>query len=487
MVRIAGEYTILSPDWVSYKKVTQNGKFGYINQDKEIVIPIEWDGIYSIIRKIPCHSDCRYTTVDEKDDLFINHIAIAKKANKQYLINESGIIHITEQGVPVFEEEGFDDIGSLGDNLIPIKTDNKWGYVDTDGALIIYPEYSYSHVFQDGYCIIGNNGKYGVIDKSNSLIIDVIYDGIEYWESSAWIVSVHSKKGYISPDRTWNIEPQYDKIIPLNDNLIGVGKIKEPETYHVSHWTPDMVYGIIDKSEKIICNIEYEFISRFSNKRALIQKNNKYGYINDRGQIIIPLKYDKAVEFCNGTAIVGVNTHEWDDKDTFKYTIIDIMGNELCPCRFDHIEPTNVNSVFRIFEDNRVGLIDNHGHIIVDVRYNRIEDFSEGLAVVINTSTYDKWIYDDLNDFHVESTIDQCGYIDMDGKMVIPQIYSKASPFINGLASVETEDGDMYQLDKQGTILKQDKIKSNEYNDNLQENDIEDAFDGHPDAYWNID
>lgn len=163
------------------------------------------------------------------------------------------------------------------------------------------------------------------------------------------------------------------------------------------------------------------------------------------------------------------------------------MGNELCPCRFDHIEPTNVNSVFRIFEDNRVGLIDNHGHIIVDVRYNRIEDFSEGLAVVINTSTYDKWIYDDLNDFHVESTIDQCGYIDMDGKMVIPQIYSKASPFINGLASVETEDGDMYQLDKQGTILKQDKTKSNEYNDNLQENDIEDAFDGHPDAYWNID
>ena len=251
MVRIAGEYTILSPDWVSYKKVTQNGKFGYINQDKEIVIPIEWDGIYSIIRKTPCHSDHRYTTVDEKDDLFINHIAIARKANKQYLINESGIIHITEQGVPVFEEEGFDDIGSLGDNLIPIKTDNKWGYVDTDGALIIYPEYSYSHVFQDGYCIIGNNGKYGVIDKSNSLIIDVIYDGIEYWGSSAWIVSVHSKMGYISPDRTWNIEPQYDKIIPLNDNLIGVGKIKEPETYHVSHWTPDMVYGIIDKSEKI--------------------------------------------------------------------------------------------------------------------------------------------------------------------------------------------------------------------------------------------
>ena len=52
---------------------------------------------------------------------------------------------------------------------------------------------------------------------------------------------------------------------------------------------------------------KYEHIEKFSEGLALVNTNNKYGFIDEIGDVIVPLKYDCAESFSGGLAAVKLN------------------------------------------------------------------------------------------------------------------------------------------------------------------------------------
>lgn len=57
----------------------------------------------------------------------------------------------------------------------------------------------------------------------------------------------------------------------------------------------DNKFGFIDMKGKVIVPIEYDHIGEFGVQGkpwALVQKNNKFGLIDMKGEVIIPIEYD---------------------------------------------------------------------------------------------------------------------------------------------------------------------------------------------------
>jgi hypothetical protein len=65
-----------------------------------------------------------------------------------------------------------------------------------------------------------------------------------------------------------------------------------------------------------------------------------------------------------------------------KFGFIDRRGDFVIPARFDYAEEFDDKGLARVTLAGRQGMIDRHGHMVVPALYDRIEPFANGLAVV---------------------------------------------------------------------------------------------------------
>ena len=82
----------------------------------------------------------------------------------------------------------------------------------------------------------------------------------------------------------------YKRVGCLNEGLAVVSK--------------DMKYGAVDEKGTVIVPLEYDFIADFKENLAHAKKGKKKGYINKTGEVVIPFEYDIAQDFENGKAKV---------------------------------------------------------------------------------------------------------------------------------------------------------------------------------------
>ncbi len=153
-------------------------------------------------------------------------------------------------------------------------------------------------------------------------------------------------------------------------------------------------YGYIDKSGKMVVKANYDYASEFSEGLARVGKDGKYGFVNEKGKVIVPIKYLAASNFNYGLAVVKT-------------------------------------------VDNKSFFIDKTGKTFNENTYQDAKSFSEGLAAVQNQ--YYKY-----------------GFINTKGEMVIPCEYSVVSWFKEGVAAVgKSESGKTFYayIDKDGNNL----------------------------------
>ncbi len=180
-------------------------------------------------------------------------------------------------------------------------------------------------------------------------------------------------------------------------------------------------YGYIDWKGTIVIPAVYEEANNFVNNMALVKLNGKMGCIDRSGNIIIPLLYDYFSDFSEGLAVVRAG-----DKCSF----IDVNGKKVFPIDFD-----GANGFYkgraRVTYNGKEGIIDKTGAFIVPAKYRYIERFEEGKAGV---KLNDKW-----------------GFIDENGKEIVPAIYDYVNSFSNGMAAVEL-NGKWGYIDSAGNL-----------------------------------
>ena len=164
-------------------------------------------------------------------------------------------------------------------------------------------------------------------------------------------------------------------------------------------------------------------------------RNGKYGFVNNEGKVVIPYKYDFALDFSDGMALVC------DENGYIGY--INTKGELVIPYKYDNPSERNGNdfheglcAVVVDGEHEWFSYIDGTGKLAFPGVFSQDGDFSDGLAAVTTTG---------------ENR--QSGYIDHSGKMVItlPEGWY-GHKFNDGVAKI-TKGNSCFIIDKTGKRL----------------------------------
>jgi len=167
-------------------------------------------------------------------------------------------------------------------------------------------------------------------------------------------------------------------------------------------------YGCINPKGDIVIKPEWDYVlPSWGNKTFLVERDSLYGFVNRKGEVIIPLRYKDADVFYDGLAFTGDGKH---------YGFINTKGDTV---------------ISFIYDEGSGGF-----------------DPSSGLADV--------------------SIHDSCGYIDKKGRLVIPRMYRICYDFSrSGYAKVETSDWKELLINRKGQAL----TDSNRANKKLRKQD----------------
>lgn len=194
----------------------------------------------------------------------------------------------------------------------------------------------------------------------------------------------------------------------------------------------------------------YQKAFPFKQGLAKVQKEGTkhYMYINLKGEPVIQDFYTDMFDSSDNANIVTVLLRE---NNECKYKVYDFKGNLLG--NYDNFRKNRTgNAVFAVKKDGKWGYIDANGKIVIPLEYEEVADFSEGLAPVCKNG---KW-----------------GYINLKKEVVIPFKFanSKMYSFKNGVARYCYTGGNSLHSDDvnglinlKGEIIVEPKYKSIEY------------------------
>ena len=141
-------------------------------------------------------------------------------------------------------------------------------------------------------------------------------------------------------------------------------------------------YGFIDKTGKVVIPLIYEFAGDFHEGLACVKNkgDGKCGFLDKTGKLAVPCAYYTVSDFQEGLAIVS--------KD-YKYGVIDKAGKEVVPCVYYYINNFREGlalAIEEIEEDGKIGYIDETGNLVIEI--DKIQSVSQE-KINDNNKVYD--------------------------------------------------------------------------------------------------
>ena len=140
-----------------------NGKYGYIDKNGEIVIAFQYDDVRP----------------------FENGVAAVKTGKSYY----AGWEYIDKNGNKVTRVgEQYAAMQDFSEGLAAVKRAGKWGYIDSTGNLVIDIKYKDAGKFSEGLAVIKVDYKCGFIDRNGNVVIEPQFDvAWGFWGGLAWV------------------------------------------------------------------------------------------------------------------------------------------------------------------------------------------------------------------------------------------------------------------------------------------------------------
>lgn len=305
------------------------------------------------------------------------------------------------------------------------------GYIDQTGKVIIAPRFSTARDFSEGLAYVEAKGFHGFINRQGKAVIKV--------------------KDYYVND--------------FHEGLAAVGGRDGIE------------WGYIDRSGRIAIKRQYRFADNFSEGLAGVLVAGKYGFINQNGDMVIPPRFEPrrgpylwngivgTSRFSEGLASVATD-YSYGLYGLYGY--INKKGDFVVPPQFHTAQDFSEGLALVVIMDERtkvvkrVGWIDKSGQWLVTEVKGRIPS-SEFPKTFPDPNGYLDWGYSEgLVPFLLYSEGKTLrGYMDQRGEVVVqPTNLNKVGPFRGGIARasfyVKGDPGseeDYGYIDKSGRFI----------------------------------
>ena len=198
-------------------------------------------------------------------------------------------------------------------------------YVPSEHCVYVESEYDYIGTFIKATAMTGasypplacvcKNGMWGFINIAGEIQIPLEYDWASDFSSGHYFLAVVKKNGmytYIQRDGIcvpYNFV--YEDAYPYGEYDVTLVKMNGKWGFGGVNQIPNY---------KNHMNFIYDDAKPFSDGRAAVKKNRKWGYIDTSGKEVLSFAYDNATSFFGGTAIV--------QKSNSIY-VIDLNGNKV--------------------------------------------------------------------------------------------------------------------------------------------------------------
>ncbi len=337
-------------------KVCKNGKYGLIDKKGNTILQPNYEKIYAL-----------------------------KGVKNTLILENNGKLGLCSNKGKVIVEEKYASILPIGEDskngYIVVNEEGKYGVIDTSGNNIIEEKYQeISSIAANGIYVVKEDGKNKVINKEQSILVEDKFDEIAEINGENIVFIKNKKYGIISTKSEQIVAPEYtyltyafsDYYIAKKDSTCGIinlkGEEQIPFEYSSITYRKDGDIILLDKNDSIYSEIlntkfekkltgiiselneekgymrvrldtdEYKYYNfKFeeldeksiltSNTIFLSKKDNKYGYVNQKGDVVVDYIYDDAQEQ-NSYGYSAV-------KKDGKWGAIDKNGKQVSECLYE--------------------------------------------------------------------------------------------------------------------------------------------------------
>ncbi len=214
------------------------------------------------------------------------------------------------------------------------------------------------------------NDKFGFVNREGKMVIEPRFDGANYFSEGLSCVKIGKKYGFIDKTGKFVIQPKYDLCLGFSDGIAMVQVVQRKPVYSWKNF-------FIDKSENTVLSPPFEsfksFFSSFSEGLALIKVDEKWGYMDKQGKAVIQPQFDSAGYFSEGLAHITL-----DGKPAY----IDKSGKVVLKPKIDSHWGGFHEGLAAASVGKKWGFIDKKGRFVIQPQFESAGSFSEGLGTV---------------------------------------------------------------------------------------------------------
>lgn len=297
---------------------------------------------------------------------------------RYYPIQENGLWGFIDDEGEVRIEPSFDWVEPFSENLAAVGKNEKVAFINKAGNLITEFDYEDAYAFKSGYSVVVKNDLYGVINRLGKLIVKPAYADVGEYSGGFFYAENEEGYGYLDENGNPAIDFIFENATDFKNDLAIVQK--------------DGKYGIINTRGELVSGFEYDWIEPFRTDRnpSRFKKGDLFGLVDQVGTVVVDSVYNHIGDFSEGLALAANNK---------TYGFIDIKGDTIIDFKYSFSPAilkisTFKNGYVRIFQKDKVGVIDTSDTKIFPAIFERIGEFHGKLIPVVKR---DKWGYADLN------------------------------------------------------------------------------------------
>jgi hypothetical protein len=317
--------------------------FGYINKKGDFVIEPKyewarrfWYG-YAIVdtentkqlitKDGEVKLEAEWIEFKEKDSVYVVYQNL--KSNLGAYFYDINLNMLNKRGIIDFPYLWFNE------GLMPVKFNGAkyYSYVNEKFEEVLTGKFVAAYSFYDGQAVIYDGSTFCIINKNGEFIKEL----------------------------------PYDQVLGYSEGLYLVGNIINSK----------LMCGYVDKNGVEVIPLKFNGASYFSEGLAWVFIDNKRGYIDTSGELVIPAIYDANgrrgyAHFKNGTVIVSKEG---------VFGMIDKTGKDVIPFEYQRLK-LQKNGLILAQNDNKYGFINKRGKTVIDFKYSYADDFKNGLSEV---------------------------------------------------------------------------------------------------------
>src|SRR5690625_1971946 len=205
--------------------VMKDGKWGFINRSGQMIIEPQFDNARDFHAGIALiHQDGEWKYINKQGKI-LDHFPTKDKVygftdNGRAILRDGDKIGIMDTEGNIIVEPQYQEIKAYKHGYAKVKNDNKWGYIDESGKVVVDIEYIDLGRMRNGV-VWGMKKKkeYGVIKNNKFVVLDGVTDMLNFDENGIAPAKKKKKVGHVNGDGEWITEPKYKAVKGFYDGI----------------------------------------------------------------------------------------------------------------------------------------------------------------------------------------------------------------------------------------------------------------------------